>query len=227
MKILAIECTGTKFSVALIKDNQNIICYKQQKESKQAEMLIDYIDSLLKKAELAYQDLDYIAISNGPGSFTAIRIGMSAAMGISLSINKPIIIVNNFETLIYRTKQQLIKFDCCIMIMNALRNQFYVTNSNEIDKIELLDFWETKTYIQELESKYKNTVLSGDGAVFFSECNSNILPRFPIADARFVGYVASEKIDKKIFDPVEPLYIKPPSVNLNSKNLIDKTEKRG
>lgn len=67
-----------------------------------AEKLLETIDSVMKSAELKPVDLGAIAVSNGPGSFTGLRIGMSAAKGIAFGSSLPIIQVPTFEALAFQ-----------------------------------------------------------------------------------------------------------------------------
>ncbi len=92
MNILAIECTHAALSAAVKKDDI-ITELKSADWRKAAEALVPLIEEVMAKSGLEKRDLDYIAISSGPGSFTSLRIGMSVAKGIAYGLGIPLIAV--------------------------------------------------------------------------------------------------------------------------------------
>ncbi|PIR31996.1 MAG: tRNA (adenosine(37)-N6)-threonylcarbamoyltransferase complex dimerization subunit type 1 TsaB [Alphaproteobacteria bacterium CG11_big_fil_rev_8_21_14_0_20_44_7] len=86
MKLLAIDTSSQNFSIAIYDSAQQIAYFENDEASKQAEQLIPQIEILLEKKALKYQDLDYIAVNVGPGSFTGLRIGIAAAKGFALAL---------------------------------------------------------------------------------------------------------------------------------------------
>ncbi len=97
--ILAIETSSRLCGACLYfseeKYFQNIVNYKNI----HAEKLLEIIDSVLREGGLKTSDLGAVAVSNGPGSFTGLRIGMSAAKGIAFGASLPLIQVPTFEAL--------------------------------------------------------------------------------------------------------------------------------
>ena len=92
MNILSIECTHAALSVAVKKDDI-ITELKSADWRKAAEALVPLIEELMVKNGLQKGELDFIAISSGPGSFTSLRIGMSVAKGIAYGLGIPLIAV--------------------------------------------------------------------------------------------------------------------------------------
>jgi tRNA threonylcarbamoyladenosine biosynthesis protein TsaB len=90
MNILAIECTHAALSVA-VKQDGAVTELKSADWRKAAEALVPLIDDLIRQSGLEKQELDYIAISSGPGSFTSLRIGMSVAKGMAYGLGIPLI----------------------------------------------------------------------------------------------------------------------------------------
>ena len=99
MKILAIETSVKESSIAIMDNND---CYELFVDSKNdtAKSLPILVDHALKKTKNSFQDLDAIAISMGPGSFTGLRVGLSYTKGLSLSLDIPIIPISTFESMI-------------------------------------------------------------------------------------------------------------------------------
>jgi tRNA threonylcarbamoyladenosine biosynthesis protein TsaB len=101
--ILNIETSTTNCSVALSKDGV-VIGFKEDNslQYSHAERLHVYIDEVLKSAQVFKNQLDAIAISKGPGSYTGLRIGVSAAKGLCFALNLPLISVPTLEALAHQ-----------------------------------------------------------------------------------------------------------------------------
>lgn len=97
--ILNIETATTVCSVALAKDGQ-LVSYKEQNEGyTHAENLTLFIEEVVNKSGYAFKDIDAIAVSKGPGSYTGLRIGVSTAKGLCFALDKPLISVNTLLSL--------------------------------------------------------------------------------------------------------------------------------
>tara|TARA_B110000967_G_scaffold157920_1_gene163163 strand:+ start:1879 stop:2550 length:672 start_codon:yes stop_codon:yes gene_type:complete len=103
--ILNIETSTTNCSVALSK-NGAVIGFKEDNslEYSHAERLHVYIDEVLKTAKVSKEQLDAIAISKGPGSYTGLRIGVSAAKGLCYALSLPLISVPTLEALAHQVE---------------------------------------------------------------------------------------------------------------------------
>ena len=95
--ILQIETATQVCSVAL-SDNGNTIALKElQARNIHASSLTLFIQDVMAEANLQYQDLDAIAVSKGPGSYTGLRIGVSTAKGLCYALDKPLIGINTLD----------------------------------------------------------------------------------------------------------------------------------
>ena len=101
--ILNIETSTTNCSVAL-SENGAVIGFKEDNnlEYSHAERLHVYIDEVLKTAKVSKNQLAAIAISKGPGSYTGLRIGVSAAKGLCYALSLPLISVPTLEALAHQ-----------------------------------------------------------------------------------------------------------------------------
>ncbi|MEO7916570.1 MAG: tRNA (adenosine(37)-N6)-threonylcarbamoyltransferase complex dimerization subunit type 1 TsaB [Dokdonella sp.] len=98
MKILAIE-TATEFcSVALLIDDQ-LLLRSEFAPRRHAELLLPMCDAVLAEAGIARNQLDAVAVGRGPGAFTGVRLGVSAAQGIALGVDCPAIAVSSLAAL--------------------------------------------------------------------------------------------------------------------------------
>lgn len=87
--ILAIEAAVGGGSVAILEDSHVLANWHSQDNISRSEELLFRISELLDRAKIGKADLTFIAVSNGPGSYTGIRIGLSTAMGLARSIGIP------------------------------------------------------------------------------------------------------------------------------------------
>ncbi|WP_412983738.1 tRNA (adenosine(37)-N6)-threonylcarbamoyltransferase complex dimerization subunit type 1 TsaB [Pontimicrobium sp. IMCC45349] len=103
--ILNIETSTTNCSVSLSKEGETLVLKEDNsKDYSHAERLHVYIDEVLKEAEMLLQDIDAVAVSKGPGSYTGLRIGVSTAKGLCFSADKPLISISTLEALAHQVK---------------------------------------------------------------------------------------------------------------------------
>lgn len=102
MNILGIETATMVCGVALMRDGTVVSEQWLEERSVHAERLFGLIDAVLQEGGVDPRDLDAIAVSIGPGSFTGLRIGLSAAKGFHLALGKPLIAVPTLVALAQR-----------------------------------------------------------------------------------------------------------------------------
>lgn len=99
MKVLGIDTSTTCGSIGLIHDEKVISEYLLNLSVTHSERLLESIDLVLRKGRCALADLDGFSISLGPGSFTGVRIGVSAVKGLSFAVRKPVVGVSTLDVL--------------------------------------------------------------------------------------------------------------------------------
>lgn len=97
--ILQIETATTSCSVALARDGEVLAFKEINARNMHAEVITVYIDELVKGAGLSYSDIDAVAVSCGPGSYTGLRIGVSTAKGLCFAMDKPLIAVDTLAAM--------------------------------------------------------------------------------------------------------------------------------
>lgn len=97
--ILQIETSTTNCSVALSKNGETIALKEVSDGYSHAENLHVFIKEILEKNKLTYSDLHAIAVSKGPGSYTGLRIGVSAAKGLCYALEIPLLALETLEVL--------------------------------------------------------------------------------------------------------------------------------
>ena len=102
--ILCLETATPSCSVALVHNGEVLACEEDPKGQNHSEKITLFISSVMKKANISYNDLDAIAVSMGPGSYTGLRIGVSTAKGLCYAVSKPLIAVETLESMAYGGK---------------------------------------------------------------------------------------------------------------------------
>ena len=161
MKILGIDTSAKTASVAVCDEEKIIISASLNTGLTHSQTLLPMIENMLTAANMKLSDIDAFAVSKGPGSFTGIRIGVSAIKGLSYAENKGCIGVSTLEALAYNMNG----FDGVICpCMDARRNQVYnaiFENENRLCEDRAISIDELKA---ELEKYDKKIWLVGDGA---------------------------------------------------------------
>ncbi|MCL2409036.1 MAG: tRNA (adenosine(37)-N6)-threonylcarbamoyltransferase complex dimerization subunit type 1 TsaB [Oscillospiraceae bacterium] len=122
MLILAIESSAKPVSCAVYSGGALLGQYFQNNGLTHSRTLLVMVESLLKNLDIATQDLDLVAVARGPGSFTGVRIGVSAAKGLAWGLDKPVAGVSTLEAMAYQ-----IPHPGAIIcpVMDARRGQVY------------------------------------------------------------------------------------------------------
>jgi len=95
--ILNIETATTVCSVSLAKDGKLLSIKEQNGDYSHSENLTLFIEDVCKQANISLSQVDAIAVSKGPGSYTGLRIGVSTAKGLCYSLDKPLIAINTLQ----------------------------------------------------------------------------------------------------------------------------------
>ena len=122
MKILAIESSAKAASVAVARDGELLALYFQNTGLTHSRTLLKMTEDLLASADMRLADFDVIAVARGPGSFTGIRIGVSAAVGLAWGADLPVCGVSTLEAMAHLTEAE--GYIVC-PVMDARRDQVY------------------------------------------------------------------------------------------------------
>jgi len=121
--ILNIETATKNCSVALAKEGKTIICKEIAEEGySHAERLHVFIEEIIKEADITLQDVSAIAVSQGPGSYTGLRIGVSAAKGLCFALDISLISVDTLQVL---ASQAIVSSGLIIPMLDARRMEVY------------------------------------------------------------------------------------------------------
>lgn len=123
MIVLGIDSSTDRLGVGLAEDKRIILEDTLDSAQEHATRIIGLIDSVLKKASITKDKLEGIAIADGPGSFTGLRIGMAAAKGMARALNIPIVGVSTFEVVARRI---ILKYDEFFLAAVVRKGEFYL-----------------------------------------------------------------------------------------------------
>lgn len=122
MIILSIDSSATAASCALVEDRKLIAEFFTNTDFTHSRTLAPMIENMLTVTGKSVADIDLVAVTNGPGSFTGVRIGVSVAKGIAFPDDIPCMAVSTLEAMAYN----LTLTDCIVCaVMDARRNQVY------------------------------------------------------------------------------------------------------
>jgi tRNA threonylcarbamoyladenosine biosynthesis protein TsaB len=121
MKLLAIETAASILSVA-VTNEEEIFIGETEAGTRHSELVMDLIDSQLKKAGILPEDLNGILCMRGPGSFTGLRIGYSIAKGLALSLSIPFTPVPTLECIV---NNEQFKQGITLAVIEARKNAYF------------------------------------------------------------------------------------------------------
>lgn len=176
MNILGIDSSGLVASVAVLKDETLVAEFTINNKQTHSQTLLPMLDQTLRMAGVSLKEMDAIAISAGPGSFTGLRIGSATAKGLALAQNKPIVSVPTLEGLAYR--MAMTEGVIC-PLMDARRNQVYTgIYKMQEEQLKVLSEQEATDIVKVIEKINEfgeKAVFLGDGVPVHKEILKNTL----------------------------------------------------
>lgn len=159
MNILVLDCAVTKLSIA-VKTEDKFISQTYDIGMRQSEILVPTIDEILSKAGITAADLNYSALTIGPGSFTGLRLGISALKAIELAYNVPVYGISSLTIYSYAYKDFGLPILACI---DANKDKFYACLSDQNSLILEEGDYEVEEIISKLNGLSK-VLLAGPDA---------------------------------------------------------------
>jgi len=213
--ILCLETATEVCSVAIAVDGKIIDFRETSDQNSHSEKITLFIEELLRANSFALNDINAIAISMGPGSYTGLRIGTSTAKGICYALDIPLIALSTLEIIANGALKESTSTQSLIMPMiDARRMEVYMAlfdsklNVVEATKAQVMD----ADFCKSIPSQ--QLVLCGNGVEKCTELfkdYANVVFAHSSSSARFMGDLAMEKYTKSQFEDVayfEPYYLK-------------------
>ena len=225
MNILALDCAVTRISLA-VKTESKFISSTYDIGMRQSEILVPSIDELLKKADFTAADLTATTLTIGPGSFTGLRLGISALKAIELAYGVPVYGISSLEAYAF----PYMNFDYpVISCIDANKDKFYCRITDG-EKCLLEDGdWEVKKIIENANLLGKTLVCGPDAEKLAEKLKAALpdkkflLPASPAMTAESLIKITEELINKKA-EPLKdfdgPVYLRASEaeLKLNSAN---------
>ena len=183
MRVLAIDCSAKSVSAAIAENGKLIVESFLNIKLTHSETLMPIIEQVLSNARLTLKDIDAFAVTAGPGSFTGIRIGISAIKGLAFADEKPVYTFSTLDAMALALEGSFATEGIICGLMDARRNQFYnaiyeiqngvitrLCNDRTIEADVLKD---------ELKAYSLPIILMGDGAEQFNNLTNGIFTLAP------------------------------------------------
>lgn len=230
-KFLLIETSTDACSVAVSEGDKIIGSEYIQEYKAHARLLIPMVEKLLKETSTSLQECAAIAVSEGPGSYTGLRVGVSSAKGLCFGSGVPLLGIPTLDILAQRGIE-CVKSEKGVIVpmLDARRMEVYCavydTNGTRLSdvKAEILD----ENSFEELFTNYDQVIFIGDGAEKFDVClndekrsKATIIGCRP--DARYMAGPAVSSYKKEEFKDIayfEPFYLKDFVAGVSKKSLI-------
>lgn len=225
--ILHIESATENCSVAVSRDNEIISVITENNTLRHSEIITILIDKILNESGIKYKDLSAVSISAGPGSYTSLRVGTSAAKAICYARDLPLISVNTLYSLGFKTFIPKSENSYFFPVIDARRMEVYgslfdsvMTPVFENLPIVLDDF-----DILKYTGKNSNVFLSGNGAektkkIFADASFINTYLRCSAENLVLPAYLKFENNEFEDIAYFSPNYIKPPNITLPKSKLL-------
>lgn len=211
--IINLETTTTNCSVSLSKDGEILVLKEDYGDGySHAEKLHRYIEYVFNESGFSKNDLDAVSVSKGPGSYTGLRIGVSAAKGLCYALDVPLISVN---TLLSLAKQVSSDNGLIIPLLDARRDEVYTavfssaydeiksTNAHVLTEDSFTEYLDQhKVYFIGNGVEKTHEIIRSENAVFISG-------KLPSAEQ--MGTISEEKFRQNEFEDLayfEPYYLK-------------------
>ncbi|RZJ79006.1 MAG: tRNA (adenosine(37)-N6)-threonylcarbamoyltransferase complex dimerization subunit type 1 TsaB [Flavobacterium sp.] len=214
--ILQIETATAVCSVAISVNGATVALKEEKANNIHASSLTLFIEEVMKTAGLAYADLDAIAVSKGPGSYTGLRIGVSTAKGLCFALDKPLIAINTLKMMANGYLLQHSNFGglVCSMIDARRMEVFTAIFNHKLEEVQhthakIID---DKSFVLELQDHYVSFI--GDGAEKCQTVIDHPNAHFHINNFNSAGYMSNLAFgayQAKAFEDVayfEPFYLK-------------------
>ena len=223
MELLAFDVAGNACSAAVWSEGGVVSHASEQMERGQAERLAPMLQSVMGAAALAFNQLEIIAVTVGPGSFTGIRIGLSMAKSLALATGRPLYGVTTFALHMSLLSPAILQNGPVVIVLETKRDDFYVqiygSDQQPLGPAAAVPSRALASYITALTGAETVLNLAGDGVKrAVTEMKNRFGRRLhwrksASPDARDLArLVAVEAGARRPPAPPDPFYLRPPDV---------------
>ncbi len=231
--ILCIETSTKICSVALQLPDGQCILRIDETPQVHGTQLSPMIDAIMKEADVSYESLAAIACSQGPGSYTGLRIAYATAKGLSMPFQTPMIEVPTLQILAEQAKlQRPIAHGTYIPMIHAGRKEYYVYTDLDAAVVaeqaaNIVGIEPDARFFQETKEKFENPIFVGTNLdvlqpLIPEKLDLQLLQVAPLAQA--MVSLAQEAMDKGSFASTAscvPFYFKAPNITKSKKTILN------
>lgn len=232
--ILSIDTSATPVSCAILRDDCILASFYSRTGLTHSQTLMSMVENALRVADLTVRDVDVIAVSAGPGSFTGVRIGVSAVKGLAFSDNKPCVAVSTLEAMARNLAE--LPFEgivCCVMdarCQQVYTASFVQRSDGTQERLTPDEALSLDDLSMRLEKEGKAVLLVGDGSPLCYNAFKETIPSLYLAplpiryqSAVGVAMVAATKLcDGEVVSAEQllPLYLRLPQAERELKSRL-------
>lgn len=219
MMLLSVDSSATPASVCLFEDGKVIADYYLNNGLTHSQTLMAMTESVLKISGKSTKEIDVYAVNSGPGSFTGVRIGVSAVKGMAYALEKPCVAISTLESMAYLFRGCHAIICAC---MDARRQQVYNAlfrvDGNKVERLCEDRAIAVKELLEDLPSEGQEIILVGDGAALVDQQTDNPSVRLAPVHLRYqrassVAMAAVEKYNRG--EAVSPAALMPRYLRLS------------
>ena len=228
MKILGIDTATMVASLGLIEDKKVLAEVRFDVKVTYSEVLLSWIDYLLKSLNLKISDIDGFAISIGPGSFTGLRIGLATVKGLAFATGKPIAAVPTLDAL---ASLSLYSKYPIVPILDAKKKEAYAavydTKNGKLKRLSPYMALKPENLVKRIP---KQVIFLGPGVEVFKKDLEKLMGKKahfiegekPLPSGAAVAFLGHEKLKKGQKDDLTflvPLYVRESEAELKRRNV--------
>jgi len=221
--VLGIDTATSACGAAVVRDDDCLSMRQERMARGQSEALMPMIEAVLGEAGVVASALDAVAVTRGPGAFTGLRIGLSAARAFALTIGKPCLGIDTFQAIaaeVLKTPEDIAGADVLLIAIETKREDLY---------LQLIDLAGVPLSpgaaappdaVRELCRDYASVAVAGDGgsrAAAVLGDRAVLLDRYDVANPVSVARLAQRFLEDPSAAPATPIYLRPPDVTLPGK----------
>ena len=169
MRILGVDTSTSCGSLGIINDNRVVAEYVLLRDETHSTRLVPAIQALLKETRLGLDEIDGMAVSLGPGSFTGLRVGLSAVKGLALAAKRPVVGVPTLDAL--ASNLPFTPYVIC-PIVDARKGEVYTAlyKDEEKGRVEQLTPYQVLSPLELLEEiPSQEIIFLGDGVEVYGK----------------------------------------------------------
>ncbi|MFN3077167.1 MAG: tRNA (adenosine(37)-N6)-threonylcarbamoyltransferase complex dimerization subunit type 1 TsaB [Alphaproteobacteria bacterium] len=216
MIVLGIDCATNGCGAALWREGVVLSARHEPMDRGQAESLIPMIVSVMNGVGVGFAEIDRVAVTVGPGSFTGVRVGLAAARAIGLAADKPVLGITTTEAVAHAVPEFVRRGALLLTVIESRRSEPY----HQLFSDDLRPL--TQPSSAPLESLAD---LLGSGTVLVAGDGVHLLPALEAVRWRFIsdrgpdaGVVAAiaAGLAQENWMPADPLYVRPPDLTASA-----------